>query len=293
MQALAESEAHYRTLAENAAELVVQSRNGVIEWVSPSVMVALGGEDEDWMGLDLTDVLHPDDLFLFDPTTAQIDAGRTVVARARVRGMDGAYHWVEARSRPVMDDDGVVSSHITSVRIIDDLVIAEDSLKHQATHDSLTGLLNRGEIVSRLVGMSRHLPRTGEHTALLYCDLDNLKSVNDMYGHQAGDEVLRTLGERLRALVRADDLVARIGGDELLVVLTGVHSLEEATALAEKIRESAAQDIGVGSARVRCTLSIGATLARTTETVDDVIARADEALYSAKDAGRNRVVAVP
>ena len=86
--------------------------------------------------------------------------------------------------------------------------------------------------------MTSHLPRTGQQTAVLFCDIDRFKDINDTRGHAAGDEVLRVIAERTSQSVRKDDVVARIGGDELLVLLTGVHSLEEATAIAEKIRAS-------------------------------------------------------
>ena len=153
--------------------------------------------------------------------------------------------------------------------------------------------MNRKEILQRISKVTTRGRRTGEETAVLFCDIDNFKDINDTYGHAAGDEVLRTISERVAATIRQDDLAARIGGDEFLVLLTGVHDLDETTAIAEKIRTAVSTSIGLDHARVTPTLSIGATLARIDESTDHLIARADQAMYDAKNAGRDRVIGIP
>ena len=104
--------------------------------------------------------------------------------------------------------------------------------------------------------------------------------------------MLRTLAERISANIRQGDIAARIGGDELLIILTGLHNLGEATAVAEKIRDASSVSIGLETGRVTSTLSIGVTLVRPGENTDSVVARADSAMYEAKTSGRNRVVTV-
>lgn len=153
--------------------------------------------------------------------------------------------------------------------------------------------MNRTEVLRTVARLSTQRPRTGAHTAILFCDIDLFKDINDAHGHAAGDEVLRTLGERLSATIRSDDFAARIGGDELLVVLTGVHSLDEAVAIAEKVRTSASEPIAFeGGVRITPSLSVGVTLARPDETTDTLLDRADTAMYEAKRSGRDQVVAI-
>ncbi len=117
--------------------------------------------------------------------------------------------------------------------------------------------------------------------------------INDTFGHAAGDQLLKNLGERLAAVIRADDVAARIGGDELLVVLSGVHDLDEATAIAAKIRASVARPIVLSRDRqVEVSLSVGVALLRAGESADQLLERADAAMYEAKRAGRDRIVSV-
>jgi diguanylate cyclase (GGDEF)-like protein len=127
----------------------------------------------------------------------------------------------------------------------------------------------------------------------LFCDIDGFKAVNDAYGHAAGDEMIRTLADRIRSVVRLGDAVARMGGDEFLIVLDGIHGLDEAVAVAEKVRSAASAPIAYGRQSLATTISVGVTLGWPDEGVDAMIARADDAMYQAKAAGRDQVFAMP
>jgi diguanylate cyclase (GGDEF)-like protein len=183
--------------------------------------------------------------------------------------------------------DGIVATS----RIVDAEVAAEQQLEHRARTDELTELLNRKEVLSRIETLGAQSRRSGHELAVLFCDLDRFKEINDRHGHAAGDEVLRVTADRLRSILRtSDDLAARIGGDELLVVLHGVQDMDNAVAIAEKLRTAAAQPVSTPAGPVTATLSIGVTLARPDETTDTLVARADSAMYRAKHSGRNRIV---
>ena len=292
-QALVESETRYRLLAENASDVVIHVVDGWLVWISPSISSVLGGLPGDWLGQPVDALVHPDDLVTYLDGLDAITAEPAVVRRLRARAIDGTYHWVEANARSYRNEAGGIDGFIASLRLVDALVASEAELDHQARFDSLTGLMNRKEILQRISKVTTRGRRTGEETAVLFCDIDNFKDINDTYGHAAGDEVLRTISERVTATIREDDVAARIGGDEFLVLLTGVHDLPETTAIAEKIRTAVAASIGLDHARVTPTLSIGATLARIDESTDHLIARADRAMYEAKNAGRDRVVSLP
>jgi diguanylate cyclase (GGDEF)-like protein len=177
------------------------------------------------------------------------------------------------------------------LRILDAESLAERGLERRARTDELTRLLNRKELMDRLGSLLKHGERD---LAVLLCDIDRFKTVNDTHGHAAGDAVLRAIGDRIRGCLRThDDLGARIGGDELVVVLRGVHQLGEATQAAERLRHSAAEPILFEGSTIAVTLSIGVTLALPHEGLDPLLARADDAMYQAKELGQNRVAAIP
>lgn len=284
--ALAASERQFRLLAENAADVVILGHGDVITWASPSLTAALGWSPDEWVGGRLSTYAHPDDVA---PVGAEQGTAveRATRRRYRLRGANGEHHWVDSHAGPYRDDAGDSAGWVASFRVIDDLVRAEQELERRARVDTVTGLINRHEAFERLAERER---RTGTHTGVLFCDIDRFKDVNDERGHAAGDEVLRVIGERIASSIRREDVAARIGGDELLVILAGVHDLDEAMAVGESIRKAASEPISLDDGPVTTTLSIGVTIAGIDEDADALVARADEAMYEAKRSGRNRVV---
>ena len=168
-----------------------------------------------------------------------------------------------------------------------------ENLEHRIRTDELTKLLNRREVFERFEDLCGKAPRTGSDLAVLFIDFDKFKAINDTHGHTAGDEVLRVTAERLRTCLRHDDdLGARIGGDEMMVVLHGVHGVNDAARVAEKLRTRAAEPISINGTRLSITVSIGVALARPGEKTAALVARADEAMYRAKKRGRNQVITI-
>ncbi|MCC7043520.1 MAG: diguanylate cyclase [Acidobacteria bacterium] len=170
------------------------------------------------------------------------------------------------------------------------LLETQAMLQQQATHDSLTGLWNRGMIHEQLGRELKRAARSGEPVAVIMADLDHFKQINDRYGHAAGDEVLRQASARMRGVLRDHDGISRYGGEEFLVLLpqTGIDA---ALAIAERVRTAiTSQPVVIGDQSLPVTLSMGlATTAEHPAEVDPLIAAADAALYRAKAAGRNRV----
>ena len=167
----------------------------------------------------------------------------------------------------------------------------QDELTHRATHDELTGLPNRAALRE---GLSAALSRLdGERQlAVLFCDLDGFKDVNDGFGHSVGDQVLVAVARRLRQRCRSADVVARFGGDEFVVVLT-VPDPDRAVRMAERIVEALAEPLVVGDAEIASGVSIGITVVRTPPEGDDPVGAllrdADTAMYQAKERGRGPV----
>jgi len=224
-----------------------------------------------------------------DPITAQI---LTWAAQA------------QTGQQPRIIDDTVITSaaddQISQVRIrlsvVDGLIyltwrnIDHDPahLLQQAQTDALTGLLNRREGLHRLEQALHQHRRAGTHLAVLFCDLDGFKQVNDDLGHQYGDAVLTTVAGRVIQSVRAHDYVIRIGGDEMLIVLDGITDMSAALTVADKIRTSISEPLNVEDHNIELAASIGVVLARRDDTVNQIINRADHAMYQAKAHGGNQ-----
>jgi two-component system cell cycle response regulator len=177
-------------------------------------------------------------------------------------------------------------------RILDlqeQLVSAREQLRVQATHDSLTGFLNRFAILEALNREVTRSAREGTPAAVIMADLDHFKQVNDTYGHAAGDDVLRESARRMLSSIRAYDSIGRYGGEEFLIIAPGC-SVDEATIQAERLRASvSAAAIDADGSAVLMTMSVGVAATREGKRADDLLRAADEALYQAKDGGRNRV----
>ncbi|MDN7143588.1 diguanylate cyclase [Pseudomonas sp. JQ170] len=165
-----------------------------------------------------------------------------------------------------------------------------ESLAHQASHDSLTGLPNRAFFEGRLSRTVRNAIKHQEHLALLFLDSDNFKDINDNFGHAAGDEVLISVAARVRSQLRENDLVARLGGDEFAVLLAPLHSREDAQRIAEKIIISMRQPIGLSEGRsIVTSLSVGiAYFPDDGRSPSDLLNAADAAMYQAKRTERGQ-----
>ncbi len=165
---------------------------------------------------------------------------------------------------------------------------AEELLLHAAMHDTLTGVANRAQFFERLGAVPPAERRHHARAAVLYLDLDGFKSVNDTYGHKAGDLVLQTVTDRMLGTVRAADLVARLGGDEFAVLLLDVDHAEQATTLADRLIAAVAEPIDVGEGVVHVGVSIGIAMATAgSAAATDMLEMADRALYEAKREGKS------
>ena len=162
-----------------------------------------------------------------------------------------------------------------------------------AITDALTGLHNRRYMESHLATLAEQASSRGKPLALMILDIDYFKAINDSYGHDAGDDVLREFAVRIRKSIRGIDLACRYGGEEFVIVMPETD-LHVAGMVAERLRRSIAGEpfaVNKATKRIEVTISIGlSTLERKGEAVADVLKRADTALYRAKHDGRNRVV---
>ncbi len=180
------------------------------------------------------------------------------------------------------------------IELQNELIEAREALREQATHDPLTGLWNREEILRILKQELSRAERENGHVSIIMADLDHFKNVNDSYGHMAGDAVLRLTTKRMTALLRSYDYIGRYGGEEFVIVLPGCDR-ESAAAFAERLRLCIGEEnMDIPEGMIPLTISLGvATCSRQkSHDVDSLIQAADQALYRAKENGRNRVETV-
>jgi len=162
----------------------------------------------------------------------------------------------------------------------------EDQLEHQATHDPLTGLANRTLFDELLVRAAYRADRSGRPVAVLYLDLDGFKDVNDVFGHPSGDRVLSETSRRLEAVVRPGDMVARMGGDEFVVLCEHLSEPSDAEKIATRIVQAVGKPIPLATGVATVTASVGIALGEPGETAASLIGRADEAMYRMKQGGK-------
>jgi diguanylate cyclase (GGDEF)-like protein/PAS domain S-box-containing protein len=204
-----------------------------------------------------------------------------------LRRRNGSPAWVLANASLLEEGGGPAIVEGTLVDITH-RKLARLQLEFQAHHDALTGLPNRALLEQRLAAALRHAERGGGGLALLYLDVDRLKTINDTLGHDAGDALLRGLGERLTHCLRREDTVARVGGDEFVVLLPAVRTRQEATGIAQKILKALAARFQLEGHEIQVTSSLGIALYPEDGRDAATLRRqADAALYRAKQLGRN------
>ena len=285
-EGLRDSEARYRLLFEqNAAAVCLVTIHGRIIDCNATFGAMVGIQAEELRGRQLGDVLE-------DPSTLD-DVRRRLDITPTVRGIE-----IEMR-RP---DGELVSTlanvslwgegeralvHMTAVDI-SDRKRAEKQVAFQAYHDALTQLPNRRMFVDRLTLSLLSARRVRGNVAVLFIDLDRFKTINDTLGHSVADALLIEIAARLRSCVRQTDTVARHGGDEFTVILPDLHQPEDAAQVAEKILERVAEPVVVGTTSMEISASIGiAIYPHDGLDIDTLLRNADDAMYRAKQAGRN------
>lgn len=208
---------------------------------------------------------------------------------------DGSAYPARLTVTTVRDEHGSISHYVGTQGDITEQKLAQDEIAKLAYFDALTGLPNRRLLLERLAHCLALNQRSGQMAALLFLDLDNFKDLNDLHGHQVGDQLLKQVGERIGACTRESDTVARLGGDEFVILLEAAGKTEqEASAhtstIAWKIIAAIGAPFVIGATTHHTTASLGAAL-RVDDTVDidEMMKRADMAMYGAKKDGRNTV----
>lgn len=308
-RALHESQAFYRMLTEDAEDTHWRmDRDFIITYVSPADERQRGFKADEVVGRSVFELLTEESGGLvreaLNPRASSgLPPGQTGSQKFEVQQhcKDGSLIWGEVLIKSHHNDEGALVGYHGITRNVTERKCLEEQIRQLAFHDTLTNLPNRRLLQEHLQQAMGDSKRSRHYGALLYLDLDNFKPLNDMHGHGMGDLLLKGVASRLKRCVRETDTVARIGGDEFVVVLRTLDTQWEkasaqAIAVAEKIRARLAERYVLQPAPAaptiehECTACIGIALFRGhDETLDRLMERADQAMYQAKEEGRNRV----
>ena len=219
-----------------------------------------------------------------------METGRPIIGVIEGRQLDnGRTNWTLTTKAPLRDESGNVIGMEGITHEISDIRETELALQHLATHDALTDLPNRFLMLDRFSQLLIGAKRSGTSFAVLYMDIDRFKEVNDSRGHEFGDLVLRAVAKRLTKSVRQNDTVARIGGDEFVIIVETVHQIQDAETVARKIERALAIPFTLQKHRVKVTFSVGISFyPENGGDTDTLLRAADYAMYLAKREGGNR-----
>jgi len=285
-QRLRSAQERLQLLVRYAADmLVLVDASGKTLFISSAIADRAGVDVEEMRGRNAFDLVHPDDEPRARAALAAItdreDASCSLIFR--LRAGQGEYIWMEGRAVNLLEQPSVLAV-LVSLHDVTERVAMESELAHQATHDPLTGLPNRTLFIDRLDHQVEHAHRHNTTVAVLFWDIDQFKSVNDVAGHLVGDQVLIEVADRAAHAVRTEDTVARLGGDEF-VACAEVDDDAQALALADRLLDALAIEITLdGGRRSLVTPSIGLAYG-TRARADRLLVEADRAMYDAKRMG--------
>lgn len=289
---LAVSMSRFETLFDAApTSTLLLDRQYRISAANQAAEVLLGRPREDLIGRSMLELLHPEDRIPSAERLERLWRREVAAIRCEKRYINALGHtvWAQVEKSLISSENGDEAFVLEQAQDITVRRRHEEDLEHLATHDSLTGLLNRRGLFAELERQAATAQRYGAAGALLVIDLDHFKYVNDSLGHRAGDELLVTVADLIRERVRETDIVARLGGDEFAVLLPR-GPLEAAESVAESIVTALADDPRMDPAGgLPVTASVGVAEFLNDLNAEEVMQSADLAMYDAKDAGRNQV----
>ncbi len=254
--------------------------------INPALCQMLGWSAEELLAQAPPQVVHAEDRSTEEEAAARLAAGETAVTvEQRYRHREGHVLWVRRTATLVRDAAGIPEYIVAAYEDIDARRSQDARLAYLALHDALTGLANRALLDDRLSQAIAACEREGGVVAVLFCDVDGLKAVNDRYGHPFGDELLVTVARRLGGQVRGGDTLARFGGDEFVVVCN-LRSSDDAVSMCRRLSIAVEADPGLvapDGTPVPIRVSVGYAVSHDSRADPrDLLVEADESMYEAK-----------
>ena len=261
--------------------ILVHTFEGSLLYFNPAAATLYGHTQDEFARLGKYGWVPPSARAVIQDRVASLKANRVLDFQSQGRTSEGELIATEVHSSVVtLPRFGDVL--VSVIQNITARLAADEIVKHLAFHDTLTGLANRVMLDERLRLALSEADRYGDTLGIVYLDLDEFKPINDQFGHAFGDTVLKTVAERLTRCVRECDTVARMGGDEFLVIFPRLNSRDELARLGRKVYECIAQPIEIDERTVQVSTKIGLATYHTGEAPDELISRADHAMYRAR-----------
>ena len=288
--ALERSEERFRRIVHSAGEGIWEiDAQSVTTFVNPKMAAMLGYAIEEMLDRPLIDFMDAEGRTILERNIARRQQGIAERHELKFLRKDGRDVWTTMATNPIFDASGKYLGALALVTDITDRKASTELIWQQANFDQLTGLPNRHMFMDRLSQETRKADRNAAFLALLFLDLDHFKEVNDQYGHAAGDAVLVEAARRIASCVRSTDTLARLGGDEFTVILAGLDHVGSVERIAQAMIAALSQVFDVGGQRIFISASIGIALyPPDARDLDELLACADQAMYSSKNGGRNR-----
>lgn len=288
---LRSSQHQLQTIANNLPiQIAYVDAAETVQFINDTYRVDTGLTPETAVGKKLDEILHADFYRRIAPHVATALSGErtTFETSTRFRRQQQIWNTVYIPEFRGSEVTGffIMSQDITARKQI------EFSLHVKATRDTLTGLPNRSTLLEKLHSAAERANRTGENLALFFLDLDGFKTINDQYGHDVGDSILRLFAARLLKSVRSTDLVARLAGDEFVILLEALRASHAAAdKVGQKILAAMREPFFIGTRKITLSTSIGLYMHETSDAADaeEMLTLADQAMYSAKRSGKNRM----
>ena len=291
--ALRESEERFRS-AFNYAPIGIALVSSSGQWlkVNHALCNILGYSEEEFLSMDFQSMIFQEDLGTTLVKMHELSSGKTANCQMEQRYLHktGEMVWASWSVSSASDSKSKLPNLIFQIQDITGKKLAEEKLRHEATHDALTSLPNRAFFMARLTGaLQKSKENPGYKVSVLFIDLDRFKYVNDSLGHLIGDELLIGISERLRDCMRPSDIVARLGGDEFTILVEGKYDVNEVIRIAERIQQKFSLPFDLSGHEVYSSASIGILHASDKHlTSEDMMRDADTAMYQAKRAGKAR-----
>lgn len=286
----------YRDMVENSLDLIIKvNLTGHYTYVNPAFCALYGTTPEALLGRHYADDVVEEDRTMVDEFMSKLFTPPYTVSFTHRENTAQGVRRLEWTGKGLTNAAGELVEFLGIARDVTDRLDLIDKLAQQANHDDLTGLANRRFLMQQARLELARAIRYQYPLSLLMLDIDHFKKVNDRHGHLSGDMVLKQLGQELKMFLREHDLVGRIGGEEFVMLLPET-SLDEATAIAERLRQSVEKlTLSIlNEQAITITVSIGVASAMEEEqNLDNIWQTADERLYQAKTSGRNRVITAP
>ena len=289
--ALRDAEARYRSIFENAIEGIFQTTpEGAYLAANPALARIYGYDTPESLIAALKDIenqLYVDPGRREEFISLMRAHGKVTGFESQVRTRDGSIIWISENARAVLATDGSIRYYEGTVEDVTDRKSYERKIAHQATHDRLTGLPNRYLFQDRVEQAIRQAQREKTMVGLLFIDLDKLKWVNDNLGHAAGDEMIKVVAKRLRRCMRTVDTVARIGGDEFILLLPSLLGTESIAIAKRRVTEATSANWVWQGQELPMSCSVGDAIYPDDGTDSEALMRvADQAMYATKQQRR-------